>query len=441
MAIRNTDTLITKDLTNNCAVISKKIAELVPDSRNANKGSPRGNQMIEDSLRQYGAGRSILLDKHGRIIAGNKTAENAGAIGMEDVLVVQSDGKRLVAVQRTDLDLDDPHTRQLAIADNRSGQVSLDWDADALKGLVEDGVDLAPFWTADELAAMWPQTVDLLTDEDDVPSVPAEPVSKLGDLYIMGDHRLLCGDSTCVTDVERLMGGAKADMVFTDPPYGVSIVNVRGQVSTGLPPDPALRRKSGTVGASKPFGKVETIDRGMKAKPIIEANVYPEIIGDDSTDTAVDAYTLCASLKIKVMIFWGGNYYADRLPASSAWLVWDKDNGQSFFGDGEIAWTNQKTAVRIFKHQWNGLIKASERGEKRVHPTQKPVALAEWCFEHYSEKEDKVLDLFGGSGSTLIACEKTGRKCYMMELSPAYCDVIVSRWEQATGKKAVLSAG
>jgi DNA modification methylase len=141
------------------------------------------------------------------------------------------------------------------------------------------------------------------------------------------------------------------------------------------------------------------------------------------------------------MIFWGGNYYADRLPASSAWLVWDKDNGQSFFADGEIAWTNQKTAVRIFKHQWNGLIKASERGEKRVHPTQKPVALAEWCFEHYSEKEDKVLDLFGGSGSTLIACEKTGRKCYMMELSPAYCDVIVSRWEQATGKKAVLSAG
>jgi sporulation protein YlmC with PRC-barrel domain len=189
MAIRNTDTLITKDLTNNCAVISKKIAELVPDSRNANKGSPRGNQMIEDSLRQYGAGRSILLDKHGRIIAGNKTAENAGAIGMEDVLVVQSDGKRLVAVQRTDLDLDDPHTRQLAIADNRSGQVSLDWDTDALKGLVEDGVDLAPFWTADELAAMWPQTVDLLTDEDDVPPVPVEPVSKLGDLYILGDHR------------------------------------------------------------------------------------------------------------------------------------------------------------------------------------------------------------------------------------------------------------
>jgi hypothetical protein len=142
------------------AVTTKKLDNLTPDSHNANKGSPRGSQMIKDSLRQYGAGRSILLDKHGRIIAGNKTAENAGAIGMEDVLVVQSDGTRLVAVQRTDLDLDDPHTRQLAIADNRSGQVSLDWDSDVLKGLVDDGVDLAPFWTADELAALWPVETD-----------------------------------------------------------------------------------------------------------------------------------------------------------------------------------------------------------------------------------------------------------------------------------------
>src|ERR1035437_1551012 len=203
-------------------LITKHLADLTPDSRNVNKGSPRGNQMIEDSLRQYGAGRSILLDKHGAIIAGNKTAENAGAIGMDDVIVVQSDGTKLVAVQRTDLDLADPHTRQLAIADNRSSQVSLDWDTETLKGLVEDGVDLAPFWTADELAAMWPQTVDLLTDEDDVPPVPVEPVSKLGDLYILGDHRLLCGDSTVLADVERLMGGAKASLMVTDPPWNVA---------------------------------------------------------------------------------------------------------------------------------------------------------------------------------------------------------------------------
>src|ERR1035437_9682991 len=200
-----------------------KLSTLIPDMRNANLGTPRGSQMIEDSLRQYGAGRSILIDKRGNIVGGNKTVENAAAIGMDDVIGVQSDGTKLVAVQRTDLDLADPRTRQLAIADNRSGDVSLDWDADALKGLVEDGVDLAPFWTADELAAMWPQTVDLLTDEDDVPPVPVEPVSKQGDLYILGDHRLLCGDSTVLADVEQLMGGQKADIAFMDPPYGIDV--------------------------------------------------------------------------------------------------------------------------------------------------------------------------------------------------------------------------
>jgi len=134
-------------------VIKRKLADLTPDSRNANLGSPRGNQMIEDSLRRHGAGRSILLDKHGNIVAGNKTAENAAAIGMDDVLVVQTDGKRLVAVQRMDLDLADPQTRQLAIADNRSAELSLAWDAEILAGLSEE-VDLSAFWTEDEMAAL-----------------------------------------------------------------------------------------------------------------------------------------------------------------------------------------------------------------------------------------------------------------------------------------------
>ena len=141
----------TKKIANNSAYSLKKLADLTPDNRNANKGTERGNALIQESLQQYGAGRSILLDKHGAIIAGNKTVENCGAIGLEDVIVVQSDGTKLVAVQRTDLDLKDAKTRQLAIADNRAGQVSLDWDVDVLKELALDGVDLAPFWSADEL--------------------------------------------------------------------------------------------------------------------------------------------------------------------------------------------------------------------------------------------------------------------------------------------------
>jgi DNA modification methylase len=395
----------------NSAVLHKKLKDLTPDSRNANKGTPRGNQMIEDSLRQYGAGRSILLDKHGRIIAGNKTAENAGSIGLDDVIVVQTDGTKLVAVQRTDLDLNDPRARQLAIADNRASEVSLDWDVEALKGLALDGVDLAPFFTADELESFWPQN-PLQGDEDEVPPVPVEPKSKLGDLYLLGNHRLLCGDSTKREDVERLMAGEKADMVFTDPPYGISIV------------------QGNKVGGGGAFGGKKNEINGAKR---IEVHEFAPVIGDESADTAADAYNLCAALEIPVLIFWGGNHYADRLPSSSCWIVWDKENTGNF-ADAELAWTNQDTAVRIFKHMWNGMVKASERGESRVHPTQKPVALAEWCFEKYGKAKDAVLDLFGGSGSTLIACEKTGRKCFMMELDPIYCDVICLRYYNATGK-------
>ena len=236
------------------SVVNKSLRDLQPDTKNANKGTDRGRAMIESSLRTYGAGRSILIDKHGSIIAGNKTVENCTAIGMEDVLVVQTDGTRLVAVQRIDLDLNDKAAQELAIADNRAGQVSLDWDIDVLKEL---DVDLAKFWSEDELVILLAdkEPVVLLTDEDDVPPVPEEPETVLGDLYILGNHRLLCGNSTSITDVERLMDGQKADMVFTDPPYGVSIVSGDSK-----------------VGGNKAFGKVGTIHKGMKAKPIVEAN-------------------------------------------------------------------------------------------------------------------------------------------------------------------------
>ena len=131
---------------------------------------------------------------------------------------------------------------------------------------------------------------------------------------------------------------------------------------------------------------------------------------------------------IEVLIFWGANYYAESLPPSSCWIVWDKENTGNF-SDVELAWCNLKRASRIYKQMWNGMIREGETG-KEVQPTQKPIALAEWCFDKFSPEGKHVLDLFGGSGSTLIACEKTNRHCYMMELSPHYCDVIVNRWQE-----------
>jgi hypothetical protein len=214
-------------LTDNSSV---KLSSLIPDARNANKGTLRGKEMIENSLRDFGAGRSILIDKNGRIIAGNKTVQNAGAIGLDDVIVVQTDGTKLVAVQRTDLDLtQDRKAIELGIADNRAAQVSLEWDTDVLK-LLHEEVDLSQFWTEGELESLLGESLvpkDLLTDEDEAPAVPENPTAKLGDIYQLGTHRLMCGNALSLADVKRLTDGMRPDMVFTDPPYGVSIVSTK----------------------------------------------------------------------------------------------------------------------------------------------------------------------------------------------------------------------
>lgn len=242
-----------------------------------------------------------------------------------------------------------------------------EWDAVELH---EWGYDL-PDWETEKIE-------EETEGDDDVPeSAPAITVK--GDLYLLGDHRLLCGDSTMIDDVEKLMDGKKADMVFTDPPYGMNAVSNSG---------------------------------------VLSKNYKSDILNDDSVNVAKNCFNLCLSLNINKMVFWGANYYSSCLPDSSCWLVWDKNNGQSDQMDCELAWTNLKGCTRQYTQ-------ASEK-TNRVHPTQKPVSLAEWCFAKYDA--NTVIDLFLGSGSTLIACEKTNRKCYGMELDDKYCDVIVKRY-------------
>ena len=231
-------------------------------------------------------------------------------------------------------------------------------------------------------------------------------------LRLKSKHRLLCGDSTDKADVDRLMDGAKADMVFTDPPYGINEACYR-------------------VEKVKKFRKQGVAKKGS----------YKQIEGDDSTDVAHKAIQIARGLGADCNIFWGGNYY--DLEPSSCWIVWDKrveDNRKDLNSDCELAYVDHKhkASVRIFRHLWKGMIKGSEHGQARVHPTQKPIALAEWCFEKYGDPKT-VLDLFLGSGSTLIACEKTNRQCYGMEIDPHYCSVIIKRYQDYTGKEAILA--
>ncbi len=194
-------------------------------------------------------------------------------------------------------------------------------------------------------------------------------------------------------------------MVFTDPPYGISIVNNNGKVGAGN---------------------------------LAKNRTYSKVIADDTTDTAEAAYNLLSTLCNKI-ILWGGNYFTKFLPFSDGWIIWDKriDMSSNNFADGEMAWCSFHTPVRIYHQLWNGMIREGEH-EDRVHPTQKPIRMLSEVIRDFTEEKNIIVDVFGGSGSTLMACEQTSRRCFMCELDPHYIDVIVNRWENYTGKKAVL---
>ena len=195
--------------------------------------------------------------------------------------------------------------------------------------------------------------------------------------------------------------------MLTDPPYGINAVGDNGEVGA----DFGIARK----------GK------------------YSKVIADDTTETAEQAYYQLNQICDK-LILWGGNYFLNFLPPSDGWLIWDKRNDSGIrntFADGEMAWCNFHTPVRIYHQLWNGMIREGEH-ENRVHPTQKPVRMLGEIIRDFSTDGETILDVFEGSGSTLIVCEQLNRKCFMMELDPHYCDVIIDRWEQLTGREAQL---
>jgi len=345
------------------------------------------------------------------VLAGNHTLKAAVHLGWGEIDV-------------TFVDVDDRRAQKIVLSANRTADLA-DYDEEALVALLRQlGGDFdGTGWAAsdlDDLAASLNggQGRGGGGDPDDVPEPPAEPVSVLGDLYLLGPHRLLCGDATNPDDLKRVTEGMDAvGIVYTDPPYGVDIVS-----------------RIGKVGGGGPFG-------GVKANPngkVINSSHYRPVAGDETTDVARDAFALqSAEYPDALHVWWGGNHYAASagLPDSSCWLIWDKENTGNF-ADAELAWTNHPGAVRLLRHMWNGMVRASERG-KRVHPTQKPVALHEWAFSVIDPKDERklVLDTFAGSGSTLIAAHSTGRTAALIEMEPAYVDVIAERWERATGLK------
>ena len=233
-------------------------------------------------------------------------------------------------------------------------------------------------------------------------------VTRRGDIWILGEHRLMCGDATDLADVERLMDGERADLVLTDPPYGTN---------------KKVQKKDGRIGGGTSPGSK------LANKTHHGAREYAPILGDHSTEAARLNWQIVEPISDR-QIVWGGNFFTDFLPPSRGWLIWDKQNTGDF-ADAELAWTSFDKPVKLYRFIWNGLIRKGSHTVNpvpRVHPTQKPVELHMDILNDLSARGDVVLDSFGGSGSTLIACDLTGRICRMMELSEAYVDVIVERW-------------
>lgn len=350
-----------------------KISDLVPDDENFNTGNEFGEALIEKSFSQFGAGRSILVDKNNRVIAGNKSLQKFAEAGGENVILIESTGTDIVAVKRTDIDLDTKHGREMALADNATAKANITWDTQNLLNwempTEEWGVELS-YELIDE---------DSKEGSDDAPAVDetVPAVSELGKIYQLGRHRLMCGDALDMASLSQLRGGLIPDMLFTDPPFGI---NYSGR------------------------GK----------------NTKNKILNDDIDPT--EFYNVCPEITERYI--WGRveNYpHLNEKPRDT--IIWKKNNfgmGRGYRGQYECC---------FYFGDFNGSdsdVWEVAKDINYVHPTQKPVDLCMRAIRN--SLPEIVLDLFGGSGSTLIACEQTNRTCLMMELSPHYCDVIRKRY-------------
>lgn len=304
--------------------------------------------------------------------------------------------------------------REIVIKDNGSFG---DWDMDMLANEWDDlplcdwGV---PAW---EPAAIADSVSAKEVEEDDFDETKdhIEVRCKRGDVWQLGDHRLMCGDSIDLEDVKRLMGGVKADMVLSDPPYGM-FLNTDFSSCIG-----SLGRKKKTRG-----------------------NKYDKVIGDNDDFTPELITTFFENFSYcKEMFLFGADYFTELLESKNdgSWLVWDKrkeSQADAIGSEFELVWSKNKHKRRVLRHDWFGFLSTQNSADarNRVHPTQKPISLLVDIIEQWGKDSEHIVDLYGGSGSTLIAAEQTGKKSFLMEIDPQYCDVIIARWEKFTGKQA-----
>jgi DNA modification methylase len=381
------------------------------DNPRKNDGEPVAK--VAASIKRFGFASPIIARTNGEVIAGHTRLKAAEVLGLDRVPVRY-------------LDLDPAEAHLLALADNKLNEEA-EWHAAAVASLLSDySLDDAALagWDSDdleklanELGALGPKEVT----EDEVPEVPVVPITKTGDLWILGEHRVLCGDSTKSEDVARLMGGEKANMMFTDPPYGVGY-------SGGVQFD----GKGGAITNNRERLKNDDTTRIYNdflpvALAFVDGPCYMWFSDSKTRDVYNAVYD--NACEVHALIIWhktNATYAAMNAQYKQRHepCLYFKPKGST------LRWCGATTEATVWSQDRDGI--------NEFHPTQKPVALAAKAIGNHEAAT--VLDLFLGSGSTLIAAEQLGRKCYGIEISPQYCDVIVKRWENLTGKKAAVDS-
>jgi DNA modification methylase len=377
------------------------IENLIPYALNSRTHSDAQVAQIAASIREFGFTNPVLVDEANNLIAGHGRVMAARKLGMSEVPAVLVTG------------LDDRKRRALIIADNKLA-LNAGWDEEALRvelqDLAADYGNLMGF-SEDELAALLVEAAktDGLTDEDAVPDVPVEPVTKLGDVWLLGRHRLMCGDSTSIDAVDNLMAGQKADVLFTDPPYGIDFKPQRRTHEKIL--NDALEGKEFDNFLDGVFSCALSV-----MKPDTYAFIWTGWPKIGVFEKSISKYLKIQAMHVWVKNNFGIGYYS-RPKHEPFYLCLNGKPVYPLTAPADV-WEAKKV-------------------HKTIHSCEKPVHLIVDILDTY-HKNSHTLDLFGGSGSTLIACEKTNRKAFLMELDQKYCDVIVKRWQDFTGKEATL---
>ena len=396
------------------------VDKLIPYAKNSRTHSDQQVAQIAASIKEFGFRNPILVDGVG-IIAGHGRLMAAQKLGLDKVPTIDCS------------DMTESQKKAYIIADNKLA-LNAGWDTAMLtiemQELEDEGFDLTLLGFDDkELnALLQPEVVEGLTDEDAVPDVPDEPKTKLGDIYILGNHRLMCGDSTSIDDIEKLMDGNKADICFTSPPYNAGSLDIKGN-----------------AGTQKKYNSFDDNQTEDEYKDFVISNLncifsvcnevlYNIGLVEGNKRVIIDVLAHYRE-QFKDIIYWKKNNVAPHIQGGVI------NNLVEFilcFGDGKRKFQNAQFTQGSYYNVIEGSSAAGNEFSK-IHKATFPTYLPENIIQNFCPVKGSILDTFGGTGTTMIAAEKLSRKSYLIELDPKYCDVIVKRWEDFTGKKAVLS--